>query len=84
METWLEHQPGKQLVIVRYWGNHNPFDEWVYNAADIDHSRVIWARDGDPAGNEELIRYYKDRRVWLSEPDATPARISLYPMEQSR
>ncbi len=80
METWLDHQPGKQLVIVRYWGNHDPFDEWVYNAADIDGSQVIWARDGDPAGNPELIRYYKDRTVWLVEPDATPARIQPYPM----
>jgi hypothetical protein len=83
METWLDHQPGQQLVIVRYWGNHDPFDEWVYNAADIDHSSVIWARDGDPAGNPELIRYYKDRTVWLVEPDATPARIQPYPMRAS-
>ena len=81
METWLDHQPGQQLVIVRYWGNHDPFDEWVYTAADIDRSQVIWARDGDPAGNPELIRYYKDRNVWLVEPDATPARIQLYPMD---
>jgi hypothetical protein len=81
METWLDRQPGQQLVIVRYWGNHDPFDEWVYNAADIDRSQVIWARDGDPAGNPELIRYYKDRNVWLVEPDATPARIQLYPMD---
>ena len=22
MEAWLEHQPGKQLVIARYWGSH--------------------------------------------------------------
>jgi hypothetical protein len=80
MQTWLEHQPGKQLVIVRYWENHYPFDEWVYNAADIDGSRVIWARDGDPAGNTELIRYYNDRKVWLAEPDAMPARIAPYPM----
>jgi hypothetical protein len=81
METWLAHQPGEQLVIVRYWGNHDPFDEWVYNAADIDRSPVIWARDGDPAGNGELIRYYGGRKVWLVEPDAIPARISPYPME---
>jgi hypothetical protein len=83
METWLDHQPGQQLVIVRYWGNHDPFDEWVYNAADIDHSSVIWARDGDPAGKPELIRYYKDRTVWLVEPDATPARIQPYPIGMS-
>ncbi len=84
METWLEHQPGKQLVIVRYWGNHYPFDEWVYNAADIDGCNVIWARDGDPAGNGELIRYYRDRSVWLAEPDATPARVSPYPAEEPK
>jgi hypothetical protein len=80
IETWLDHQPGEQLVIVRYWGNHYPFDEWVYNAADIDCSPVIWARDGDPAGNGDLIHYYADRKVWLVEPDAIPARISPYPM----
>jgi hypothetical protein len=89
METWLDHQPGKQLVIVRYWGNHDPFDEWVYNPADIDRSSVIWARDGGSAGNQELIRYYRDRSVWLIEPDqsepgANAARVSQYPFEESK
>ena len=70
-------------MIVRYWGNHDPFDEWVYNQADIDGSKVIWARDGSAADNLELIRYYKDRKVWLVEPDAIPARISPYPMPES-
>lgn len=79
MEAWLEDRPGKQLVIVRYWGNHALLNEWVYNAADIDGSKVIWARDGDPAGNGELIRYYRDRNVWLAEPDANPARVLPYP-----
>lgn len=79
----LEHLsslPGGQLVIVRYWGNHDPFDEWVYNSADIDASKVVWARDMDAANNLELIHYYKDRKVWLVEPDATPARIAPYPI----
>jgi len=89
METWLDHQPGKQLVIVRYWGNHDPFDEWVYNPADIDRSSVIWARDGGSAGDQELIRYYRDRSVWLIEPDqsepgANAARVSQYPFEESK
>ena len=69
-------------MIVRYWGNHYPFDEWVYNAADIDGSKVIWARDGDPAGNVELIRYYRDRKVWLVEPDAF-RRGSPYPAAEA-
>ena len=76
----LSSLPGGQLVIVRYWGNHDPFDEWVYNSADIDGSKVVWARDMDAANNLELIHYYRDRKVWLVEPDATPARIAPYPM----
>jgi hypothetical protein len=79
----LDKMPEKQLVIVRYWGNHDPFDEWIYNAADIDASRVIWARDAGAAGNLELIRYYKNRKVWLVEPDAIPARVWPYPAQES-
>ncbi len=33
--------------------------------------------------NLELIRYYGDRKVWLVEPDAIPARITPYPMPES-
>ena len=43
----LESLPGDQLAIVRYSSKHNPQDEWVYNAADIDSSKVIWAREMD-------------------------------------
>ena len=76
----LEHRPGPQLVIVRYTPSHNPLDEWVYNDPDIDHSKVIWAREMDPANNLELIRYYKDRKVWLVQPDLHPTGISPYPI----
>jgi hypothetical protein len=36
--------------------------------------------DAGPAENQELIPYYRDRNVWLVEPDAMPARISPYPI----
>jgi len=78
IEAELEQIPGKQLVIVRYSPDHNPFDEWVYNAADIDGSKVIWARGMESANDLELIRYYKDRRVWLVQPDKQPAEVSPY------
>jgi hypothetical protein len=84
IEKQLSQLPGGQLAIVRYWGNHQPFDEWVYNAADIDRSKVIWARDMGPAGNQELIRYYRDRSVWLVEPDAIPARVWPYPLQEPK
>jgi hypothetical protein len=78
MEAELKGLPGRQLVIVQYSPDHNPFDEWVYNAADIDNSKVIWARGMDTANDLELIHYYNDRRVWLVQPDKQPAEISPY------
>jgi hypothetical protein len=74
----LEQQPEKALVFVRYSPNHQPLDEWVYNAADIDRSRVVWAREMDEAENRELMRYYKDRKVWLVQPDSDSSNVSLY------
>jgi hypothetical protein len=75
----LNALPGKQLAIVRYSSQHNPFDEWVYNAADIDGAKVVWAREMDTADNLKLLGYYKDRQVWLVQPDQQPVSITPYP-----
>lgn len=80
MQATLESRPAKQLVIVRYTPDHYPLNEWVYNAADIDGSKVIWAREMDEANNRQLIDYYKDREVWLVQPDAGPPQLSPYPL----
>ncbi len=77
----LEMKPGPQLAIVRYSSTHDPVIEWVYNAADIDGSKVVWARDMGTAKNCELLRYFGKRQAWLVEPDLNPPRISRYPVE---
>jgi hypothetical protein len=69
---------GKQLVFVRYWPHHIFQDEWVYNAADIDGARVVWARDLGAVEDEKLRRYYPDRTAWVLEPDARPPRLTPY------
>jgi len=74
----LARIPGKQLIFVRYWPRHIFQDEWVYNWADIDGARVVWARDLGAAENEKLRRYYPDRSVWLLEPDARPPKLTRY------
>jgi hypothetical protein len=74
----LEHLPGKHLIIVRYAELHNPHHEWVFNGADIDGGKVVWARDMDAAQNEKLLTYFKDRQVWLVMPDGRPTEIAPY------
>ena len=69
VQSFLTKYDGKQVAIVRYEPRHDPAAEWVYNEADIDNSKVVWARDMGQPVNEELVRYFKDRRVWLLEPD---------------
>jgi len=69
---------GKLLVFVRYWPQHHFQEEWVYNEADIDQARIVWARDLGDAENEKLLRYYPDRTAWRLEPDATPPKLSRY------
>jgi hypothetical protein len=74
----IENVPGNHLAIVRYAPNHNfILDEWVFNNADIDGSRVAWARDMG-AQNAELVDYFRTRKVWLVEPDYTPPRLTPY------
>jgi hypothetical protein len=76
----LNALPGQHLVIVRYGDNPeiNRARELVYNAADIDHARIVWARDMG-TDNQELIRYFHDRRVWLVNGSESPPRLMPYP-----
>ena len=74
----LDQIPGQLLVFVRYYPQHIFQDEWVYNSADIDGARVVWARDLGAEEDQKLLRYYPDRTPLLLEPDFRPPRLSPY------
>ena len=74
----VEKLPGKHLIVVRYSEHHNIHDEWVYNGADIDGAKILWARELDPQQNAKLFVYFKDRRIWLVEPDVSNTEIKPY------
>jgi hypothetical protein len=60
----LEQMPGKHLVIVRSDYFSWPGFDWIYNEADIDSAKIVWARDVGDQLNRELISYFKDHTVW--------------------
>jgi hypothetical protein len=78
IQNWLSARPRPQLVLVRYAKGHSPDQEWVYNQADIDGSKVVWAREMDAASNERLLRYFADREIWLLEADVFPQHLVPY------
>jgi hypothetical protein len=68
---------GKQLVFVQYGPGHR-YQEWVYNRADVDAGRIVWARNLGPAENQALLQYYPDRKAWLLSPDSKPPVLTQY------
>jgi hypothetical protein len=75
----LEQLPGNQLVLVRYAKSHCVHEEWVYNRADIDHSKIVWAREIPGMDMKPLLNYFADRSVWIVEPDsASPQVVTPY------
>jgi hypothetical protein len=80
----LNRSPGYHLVVVRYQPTykmeHDVDHEWVYNAADIDSSKIVWARDMGTEQNLELLRYFRDRHAWLMSGDESPPLLEPYPV----
>jgi hypothetical protein len=69
VEKQLAALPGEHLVLVRYSKDHNSGEEYVYNEADIDHSKTVWARQIPGMDLGPLFNYFRNRDVWLYEPD---------------
>jgi len=73
----LEHTPGQHLVVVDYDSTHDLDREWVYNPADLNNSKVLWARDLGPQSDRDLLNYYHGRNIWCVNPDSNS--IELHP-----
>ena len=78
----LQRSPGDHLIIVHYKSPSKLKYDWVYNEADIENARVVWARDMGRPANKELTDYFSGRRAWLVEPGediGEPPKLSSYP-----
>ena len=77
----LNGTPGQHLVLVRYLPKHNVHDEWVYNSAEIDRSKIVWARVIAGMDIKPLLDYYAGRKFWLLDVGAEYA--ALRPLDPS-
>ena len=74
----------RQLVIVRYPSPAWRIDqEWVYNSADIDRQRVVFAHDLGPEQDRALLAYYPDRMAWLLTFDKLSGQEKIEPYPTS-
>jgi hypothetical protein len=78
VETQLAALPGEHLVLVRYSKDHNSGEEYVYNEADIDHAKTVWAREIPGMDLSPLLGYFRNRDVWIYEPDEDDGSVTPY------
>ena len=81
VEQRLAALPGQHLVLVRYSKDHNSGEEYVYNNADIDHAKTVWAREIPGMDLTPLLTYFRSRDVWLFEPDEDNGSVHPYSPE---
>lgn len=74
----LESGPERHLIFVKYRPGHAWREEWVYNGADLEGAKVIWARWQESPRLKEFLDHYHGRTVWLMEADLAGSPLLPY------
>lgn len=65
IQAQLEHSAGQHIIFVHFQAREIPGVFWIFNDPDIAHSKIIWAYDMGEEANQELIRLYPNRHLWI-------------------
>ena len=79
----LQQKDGEHLVVVRYGPGHSVHNEWVYNEADIDRAKVIFARQISRKQDCQLVKYFQSRQSWSLDVDGDQSKPELKPYPTS-
>lgn len=63
MEKIVDKLPDRYIAIVSYAPNFDFHDEIVFNKADIENAKMIWAHDLGEEKNKSLLDYYTNRKI---------------------
>lgn len=79
----LSAQGRASLVFVRYpYPTWNEADEWVYNSANIEAQKVVFAHDLGDQQDSQLLRYFPNRNVYLLTFNSETCAVNLSPYTQ--
>jgi hypothetical protein len=73
----LAEQPGRHLVLVSYGTDHDVHQEWVYNGADLEGEKILWARSFGLKEDQPLLEHFHNRKVWRLDADVEPRKLEL-------
>ncbi len=71
----LEAIPGRHLVVVEYGPRHSFHQDWIHNSANIEDSRIAWARSINPKRDDQLADHFRDRKIWRLYVDDDAPRL---------
>ena len=80
----LKQEDGKHLIVASYGLGHSVHNEWVYNEADIDRAKVIFARAINSTQDCRLVEYFKSRRIWSLDIDGDQLIPTLKPYPRNQ
>ncbi len=78
LQDQLESKPGQHILLVHNRLSASGLFDWVYNEPDLNTAKIIWARDMGEEANEQLIRAYPNRQVWIVDQDDGLRRLTPY------
>ena len=75
-EEVVDKLPSKYIAIVSYDVNFSFHDEVVFNKADINNAKLIWAHDLGQEKNKSLLTTYTGRKVLKVNISASDIKIT--------
>lgn len=74
----LESADGRHLILVKYRPGRAWREEWVYNGADLENAKVLWARWHESPRLPDFLAHHAGRKFWMLEADMPGAPLSPY------
>lgn len=77
IEQTVDNSSDNYLIFVSYSTDYSVHDELVFNKADLESAKIIWATDLGEEKNKAFLEYHRDRKVLYIK--ITPSQMIITP-----